>query len=216
MSELRATKIRLAVKALENDLLDESGPKISTLRNYAFAILVYSPSDEWEMRREVANLTESLKAGGWYVHTVDMQGLMMRRLREFFTPEELEDLIQMEEELSREDGPKVGLERITEEVYDALHGPDGIAALLAKEITNLPVDEERRARTVVFVGQLGALYPFTRTSALLKFLDGKTGGTPVVFLYPGSVKDGGLSFLDEGRSDLDYRPRIYTHESPAI
>lgn len=216
-SSLRASNVQKAVRALKNDLIGESGPTISSLRGYSFAILVYAPADEWEMRREVAALTDELREVGWYLHTLNMQALMMRKLREFFTEEELQDLITMEEDYVAEDGPLVGLEYIEDAVFDALHGPNGLAESIAEEIQRLAGDdEELRSRSVFFIGQLGMLYPFARTSALLKFLDGRTLGVPVVFLYPGSKVEGGLSFLDEADPDQDYRPRIYDHESLAI
>lgn len=215
-STLRMSKVARAVRALRDDLVDDSGPRISTLRGYPFAILVYDPEEEWEMRCEVQQLTGELQQQGWLLHTVSMQELMLDKLHEFFTAEELEDLVTMEREYAEYDGPLVGLEYIEEAVFDALHGPTGIAESLAAEIQQLAEDEERRARTVVLVGELGTLYPFSRTSALLKFLDGRTAGVPVVFLYPGSQEDGGLKFLGEGSPDRDYRPRIYTHESLAI
>jgi hypothetical protein len=54
------------------------------------------------------------------------------------------------------------------------------------------------------------LYPFFRSSALLKHLDGKTRNIPVVLLYPGKRADqNGLEFMCELPADRDYRPRIY-------
>jgi hypothetical protein len=65
-------------------------------------------------------------------------------------------------------------------------------------------------RTLVLVGRSGALYPFFRTSALLKHIDGKTRNIPVVLLYPGERRDvTELSFMGELQPDRDYRPRIY-------
>jgi len=63
---------------------------------------------------------------------------------------------------------------------------------------------------VILLGRAGALYPFFRSSALLKHLDGKTRGLPVVLLYPGLRLDPTrLSFMGELPGDGDYRPRIY-------
>lgn len=36
-----------ALKALRDNLLDEGGPKISTMRNYRFAILLYNQRQEF-------------------------------------------------------------------------------------------------------------------------------------------------------------------------
>ena len=65
-------------------------------------------------------------------------------------------------------------------------------------------------RSLVVIGRAGALYPFFRSSALLKHIDGKTRNIPVVLLYPGKREDkSGLSFMCELPADRDYRPRIY-------
>ena len=62
----------------------------------------------------------------------------------------------------------------------------------------------------MLIGRAGALYPFFRSSALLKHIDGKTRNIPVVLLYPGERKDTtALSFMGELAADRDYRPRIY-------
>ena len=42
----------------------------------------------------------------------------------------------------------------------------------------------------VLIGRAGGLYPFFRSSALLRHLDGQTGTVPVVLLYPGTITDG--------------------------
>jgi len=65
-------------------------------------------------------------------------------------------------------------------------------------------------RTLALVGRAGALYPFFRSSALLKHLDGRTRNVPVVLLYPGGRRGPtSLSFMDMLEPDSDYRPRIY-------
>ena len=65
-------------------------------------------------------------------------------------------------------------------------------------------------RTLALIGRAGALYPFFRSSALLKHLDGRTEHVPVVLLYPGERRSKtSLSFMGELEPDSDYRPRIY-------
>ena len=65
-------------------------------------------------------------------------------------------------------------------------------------------------RTLALIGRAGALYPFFRSSALLRHLDGGTRNVPVVLLYPGERRGPtGLSFMGILDPDNDYRPRIY-------
>jgi len=69
---------------------------------------------------------------------------------------------------------------------------------------------DRVDRTLALIGRAGALYPFFRSSALLRHLDGRTRNVPVVLLYPGKRRGPtGLSFMGILDPDNDYRPRIY-------
>ena len=82
---------------------------------------------------------------------------------------------------------------------------------MAREIRDFAAAHPDKAeRTLALVGRAGALYPFFRTSSLLKHLDGQTGQVPVVLLYPGARQgESGLSFMGITKPDRDYRPRIY-------
>ena len=55
------------VSALKTDLMAEGGAKISTMRNYQFAIAVYPPDREFEMRRKLKQMQDELQAVGWNV-----------------------------------------------------------------------------------------------------------------------------------------------------
>ena len=50
------THLQEAFAALRRDLIHEDGPRISTMRNYRFAIVQYDPADEFELRGEVQQL----------------------------------------------------------------------------------------------------------------------------------------------------------------
>ncbi|NJL10402.1 MAG: DUF1788 domain-containing protein, partial [Calothrix sp. SM1_7_51] len=70
-----------ALAALRNDLLDEGGPKISTMRNYRFAILHYDPRDEFKLRDRIRQLTDELKSKGWNVLIISLNQLFLNRLK---------------------------------------------------------------------------------------------------------------------------------------
>jgi hypothetical protein len=92
-----------------------------------------------------------------------------------------------------------------------IEGPTGIAADCGKIIRDFAQAHPDQAdRTLALIGRAGALYPFFRSSALLRHLDGNTDNVPVVLLYPGErIGLTGLSFMGVLNSDNDYRPRIY-------
>jgi len=122
----------------------------------------------------------------------------------------IQSLIAREERQFAKD-PERGLNVLVNKILPKVEGPDGIAADVAKEICDFADQYPSQAeRSLVFVARAGALYPFFRTSALLKHIDGKTKNIPVVLLYPGERRDvNALSFMGELPADRDYRPRIY-------
>lgn len=198
-----------AVNALRQDLLAESGPQISTMRNYRFAILPYRPKDEFKLRQLMRRLTDTLRAADWDVLPVSLQKLLLDRIRAT-GPANVAALIAREKRLHRKD-PERSLADLRDKIAPHIEGPEGIAADVARVINRFADENPERAdRTLVLLGRAGSLYPFFRSSALLKHIDGKTRNIPVVLLYPGERKDTtALSFMGELDADRDYRPRIY-------
>ena len=198
-----------ALAALKRDLLSAEGPQISTMRNYRFAILPYLPSDEFKLRSRILSLTEELRAEGWAVLPISLQQLLLDRIRT--TGEQnVDTLIDREKLLHGRDSVRA-LTFIREKIAPHIEGPAGIAADVVRVINEF-ADEHpgMTERSLVLIGRAGALYPFFRSSALLKHIDGKTRSLPVVLLYPGRrVGHSGLSFMCELPVDRDYRPRIY-------
>lgn len=199
-----------SVEALQKDLLREDGPQISTVRNYNFAILPYDPEDELALRRAIHEVCERLREAGWNTGIIPLHSLLLERLRSA-GPEFIEAMIQREKKLSTAADPGRGLRALKEKVVGLIEGPEGIAADVIREMEQvLAAREEDDARTVIFLARAGALYPFFRTSALLKHVAGHTRNVPVVLLYPGKlVGETGLSFMGVLPADRDYRPRIY-------
>ncbi len=203
------TQLEASLANLRRDLLREEGPQISTMRNYRFALLPYEPQDEFALREKVQRLSNDLSNGGWVVLSISLQKLLLRRLRSEGEGI-LERIIATEKEMS-EDGPEDGLTELKEKVCPIVEGKDGLAKDIADEIgAFVKQHPDKVERTLVLIGRAGALYPFLRVSALLKFLDGNTQNVPVVLLYPGNRSGPtGLSSMGEKSPDRDYRPRIY-------
>jgi hypothetical protein len=204
------SKVNTAIDALRHDLIDhKDGPRISTMRNYRFAIVQYDPSDEFEMRAKAQGLVAELTANGWVVLTIDLQKLLIDRIKAQ-GEEWVDRVIQMEERMGRIQLDR-GLNYLTDKLLPLVEGPKGLAAdcrRLIKAFTEKNPDQADR--TLVLIGRAGGLYPFFRSSALLRHLDGQTGNVPVVLLYPGSRQGStSLSFMGVLNSDSDYRPRIY-------
>lgn len=201
-------------KALKKDLLREGGAQISTTRNYNFAILPYDPDQEFPLREQVSRLSAELRDAGWSTATIALHTLLLERLRAL-GDDYLASLIEREKRLSQKD-PARALSHLSEHIVQEIEGPTGLAADVVREIEKLhDAHPENHERMVVFIARAGALYPFFRTSALLKHVADHTRNVPVVLLYPGKVTgdsqrgDAGLSFMGVLPADRDYRPRIY-------
>ena len=203
------TPLQQGMSDLRDDLIQEGGPQISTMRNYRFAILQYDPQQEFELRSELAKLSTELSQNGWVVLSIDLQKLMLARLQrqeeDFITY-----MISIEKMLS---GPPEnnGLNHLCEKISLLIEGPNGIAGDCI-QIIQRHADENPDLvnRTVALVARAGSLYPFYRSSALLRHLDGQTRNVPVILFYPGERRGlTGLSFMGQLDPDNDYRPRIY-------
>lgn len=198
-----------AVAALERDLTAPAGPRISTMRNHNFAILVYPPRQEFLLRQRLRTMIGRLESEGWAVLSMALHQVLFERLRTRLGAEELQGLVERERRVYAR-SPERAMNDLRQKLAEHIDGPDGLAADIEQRIKAFrerhPVDPDR---TLVLLGRTGALYPFFRTSALLKKLGGRTSNVPVVLLYPGEQRDGGLSFMQELEPDRDYRPRIY-------
>lgn len=203
------TQLQQGMSDLRDDLIQDSGPQISTMRNYRFAILQYDPKQEFELRSELAKLSTDLSQHGWVVLSIDLQKLLLARLmkqKDRF----VERMIEREKWLS---GPpqNTGLNDLSEKVSMLIEGKDGIAGDCC-HIIQRHADEnpDKVDRTVALIARAGSLFPFYRSSALLRHLDGQTRNVPVVLFYPGERRGlTGLSFMGQLDPDNDYRPRIY-------
>ncbi|XHM63351.1 DUF1788 domain-containing protein [Streptomyces nigra] len=203
------TPLQEAFAALRRDLIHEDGPHISTMRNYRFAIMQYEPPDEFKLRGEVQRLTTDLVANGWMVISISLQKLLLDRVRGQGL-EWVDRVVQMEERMAGIE-PERGLNYLKSKLWPLIEGPDGIVADCSRMICEYADKHPDTVdRTVAFIGRAGALYPFIRSSALLRHLDGRTRNVPVVLLYPGERRGpAGLSFMGILNPDNDYRPRIY-------
>lgn len=202
--------LNLALDALRKDLLSEDGPQISTVRNYNFAILPYDPEAEFSLRAAIHRLCGDLRDAGWTTGIIPLHSLLLARIRAQGA-EFVESMIAREKRLSGAADPWRGFRTLKERVVTLMEGPEGLAQDVIMEISRILNEHPNHPdKTVIFLGRAGALYPFFRTSALLKHVAGHTRNVPVVLLYPGHVVgETGLSFMGVLPADRDYRPRIY-------
>ena len=203
------TPLQEAFAALRRDLIQEDGPRISTMRNYRFAIVQYAPTDEFKLRGEVQRLSADLVANGWMVLSLSLQKLLLDRVRAQGDGW-ADRVIGMEQRMTDIEAWR-GLGYLESKLASLIEGPEGIALDCRRIICGYADQHPDTVdRTLAVIGRAGALYPFFRSSALLRHLDGGTRNVPVVLLYPGERRGPtGLSFMGMVNPDNDYRPRIY-------
>jgi hypothetical protein len=201
--------LQQAIHALRSDLIQDDGPRISTMRNYRFAIVQYEPKDEFRLRREIRKLHSDLISNGWMVLSISLQKLLLDRVRAQ-GEEFVQHLIEREKRTAKRSIAR-GLQDLQSRLAPLIEGPEGIAADCSRIICEYAdQNPDKLDRTLAVIGRAGALYPFFRSSALLRHLDGRTRNVPVVLLYPGERRgEKGLSFMGVVEPDSDYRPRIY-------
>ncbi|MCY1013416.1 DUF1788 domain-containing protein [Nannocystis pusilla] len=139
-----------------------------------------------------------------------MQKLLLDRLRAQ-EDEWAQCVIQRERNTTTVHNRERGLKYLKDQIFPILEESNGLADDCAAVIrAHAERNPEHIDRTLALVGRAGPLYPFFRTSALLRNLDGNTAHVPVVLLYPGRREGAtALSFMGELAPDSDYRPRIY-------
>lgn len=205
-------RLQDAVAELRRDLIQEDGPRISTMRNYRFAIFAYDPRDEFPLREEFQGLSHELRAHGWSVLALSLEQILIERIRAE-GDRWIQRIIAREKRQHSKD-PARGLSVLLDKLSPLIEGQDGLAAACSEKIrAHVAAHPEQADRTVVLIGRAGALYPFFRSSGLLRHLDGTTDNVPVVLLYPGRPHgETGLSFMEMLEPDNDYRPRIYSYQ----
>ena len=200
-SIFQGSSLSRAIDGLHADLLDEGGPRISTMRNYRFAILQYEPKEEFLLRERIRWLTDELKGRGWSICSISLHQLLLDRLKQQ-DPQVRDSWIKMERRLYGKDEDRA-LNYLKDKIAQYVVGPDGIVKDVIRLISEFADQvEDHDDRVLVLLGRTGALYPFLRSSAMLKHLDGKTFNLPVVLLYPGEIEDRALRFMGETKFQL--------------
>jgi hypothetical protein len=195
---------------LKKDLCHPNGPCISTNQSYPFAILHYRPEDEFRARELVGSLVDELRLQGWNIRNIDLFALFL----DFIKKEEDGDLYEglvCEEHTqygAAKNGYRAPLHTLKNSLAPYFTQASAYPKMVLDEIASLQNSADTK-RSAIFLSRIGALYPFYRTSSLLRFLD-KGVRTPCIVLYPGTrVEQHYLSFMGVMDADRDYRPRIY-------
>ena len=182
---------------LRRDLL-ASPPRISAYRDLPFAILLYRPDQERELRTHVRRLKAGLEAEGKRVTLVSLAELLWQALEE---SEGVDAFVEQERFEGFQAAQRTINRYLTDPDTPSL--PDRLAAKLAG------LDP---ARDVAILVRAAAMAPaLYHMSTLLDEMQGRTL-VPTVLCYPGTLEGAtGLRFMDlPGREPMgNYRVEIY-------
>jgi hypothetical protein len=121
--------IDAAVAALEKDLTASGGPSISTMRNHNFAILVYAPAKEFQVRQRIRQMTGRLESEGWSVLSIALHQLVLERVRALGA-DEVKSLIDREKRLYAK-APERAQADLKNALSEFIDGDKGLAADVA-------------------------------------------------------------------------------------
>ena len=129
---LPRTQLDEAFAALRRDLVHPDGPRISTMRNYRYAIVPYDPADEFKLRERVRDLVGDLSSSGWVVLTLSLHKLLLRRIRAMGDAQ-VQRLVEAERAAAAV-SPERGINYLRTKLGRELDGATGIAADVSREI----------------------------------------------------------------------------------
>ena len=189
-----------AILSLQRDLV--SGAGIGAQSGIPFAILRYSPQDEFLTRRKLRLLGHQLGEQGIKAAFVSVASLIWKAIEET-------DGVDF---LYKTEALRNGVVRAQNDLRSRLQ-PDrtfSLAAQIMRTVESLP-----EAPDVVFLVRTGGMAPQVyRSSSLLNELQQAGYSKPTVLCYPGTATVGtDLRFYDlpdaEGLGTYNYRVKIY-------
>lgn len=203
------TDLEKRLEDLKKDILHPAGIQVSQSQNYPFSIFVYPPEDEFYMREQFLKLINDVKRKNIQVLEINLAHRVIEFAKKPKDDWSIEEVIQREKDFFSDDKDyKESIPLLEDFLTPILVNQDGISETVKNEIYQFHNSLEGRDG-IVFLTRAGFLYPFYRTSALLKYLT-DTKGIPVVFLYPGKrVNNTSLSYMGMLEPDTNYRPRMY-------
>jgi hypothetical protein len=197
------SSLKDSIAPLESDLKAEP-MRISVYHDLPFAIMRYTPGDEWELRREIKLLATRLESVGRTVHMIPMSELLwtaMDRVQKKDSDEGFQAIVDLERDRGFIEAQHQATTYLSSKVWVPLW------ELLEERLSKISP-----GNSVVFLTRVAAMSPgIFHVSLLLDKMHGRTK-VPTILFYPGSI-DGttGLRFM--GLKDRDalgnYRVKIY-------
>lgn len=176
------------------------GQDLGPSTDIPFAVFVYSPGQELEMRKQVSLLSTRLRQqGDCEVGEIDLGAMMWRCFER--EAGSVEDVIDTERKA-------LDLDDFLDETRVLLSGIDSSEPGPLEEMVIERLESLDEEAGMGLLYRAGELYPMYRTSALLERMIGRIRTRAVLF-YPGEVRGAQeLSFMGRCEPSPNYRPRI--------
>jgi len=195
---MSAPSLARRIEQLESVLV--SGEPLGPATDIPFAVFVYEPFRELELRKEVNLLRTRLANAGREIGVVDLGKVMWECFQAH--PGGPDGLVQVEKR-------GADLEDLLADARMLLSGPHQNRAgpLERRVIERLSVLDQSSG--IGLLVRAGELFPVYRTSALLERMIGTLRLRTVLF-YPGEMRGASeLSFMGVCEPSPNYRPRIF-------
>lgn len=171
---------------------------LSAYQAMPFAIFVYAPREEFELRDELHNIGARLRDRGLEPRIVSLAQLAYESVARAQAEDGGWDVIYAGER--RKKSCKSAVQTVQQALTSGAPLPDLVVEKLA--------DADPK-RTIAFLTRIGALYPAYRSHSLLQALAGRLR-VPAILLYPGrKTPDGGLEYLEELPADTSTYAKIF-------
>jgi hypothetical protein len=177
------SSLKERIELLEGDLT-ATPMRIATSHDVPYAILRYSPTDEWVMRREIRLLTTRLEATGKTVVAISLADLLWESIQK---SEGLEAVVELE----RDRGYVEAQNQLATYLSDEDWCP--LAKLIEEKL-----DGYDPATTVAFLLRVSSMSPgIYDMSTLLGDMHVRKVRVPTILFYPGSLEGTtNLRFMD--------------------
>ncbi len=194
---------------LKKDIIHPEGMQVTQSQNYPFSIFVYSPDEEFIMREKFQDVIQEIKKKEIQILEINLAHECIEIAKNRKEDWTIEEIVEKEKEFFADEKNFQHSFQVVDDLFSPiLEREDGISKSIIDKIDNFKKSLEGR-KGIVFITRAGFLYPFYRTSSLLKFLT-NTKDVPVIFLYPGTrTSDTSLSYMGVMSPDSNYRPRMY-------
>lgn len=180
--------------------------EISTYQGVPFALFVYRPTAELELRREVALLSTRIETEtARRVHVISMADLVDEAIKTAFPPDG-KALFDAERSFASDpnEEPERRLERLQGQMEQLLSDVVPVPTMIQRRVKDLEPE-----RDILFLVRIGALFPVYRASSLLENLMGEIR-VPTILFYPGERSGtNSLRFMDSLEAIHSYRCKIY-------